>query len=141
MRAEFDGLPCVAHVCTKCCYEAEMPLTEADMARLEALGHRRADFVVLDDESVAQLRMVDGHCYFLRSGRCSVHRERPIGCRLYPRVWDQYTDRIVLDEFCPFADEFPADAGVDRLVRSTLRTLYEEAAQRRRSGGEALPKT
>lgn len=133
LDSPFDGLPCVRHSCNRCCYEAEMPLTEADMARLEGRGHDRKAFSVLDDELVAQLRMVDGHCYFLKQGRCSVHEVRPAGCRLYPLVWNQYSKRVELDDFCPFVREFPADPSVAEEVRATLATLEREAHGRRRS--------
>ena len=135
MRPEYDGVPCVRHGCHKCCTEAEMPLTEADVGRLEALGHRRERFSVLDDEWVPQLRMVDGHCFFLGpTGRCSVHDARPIGCRLYPMVWDQYTGRVARDDFCPFVREFPTDPDVDRQVAEVLATLRREAEVRRVAG-------
>jgi uncharacterized protein len=110
-----------------------MPLLEADIARLEALGHRRAEFSLLDDESVPQLRMVDGHCYFLRAGRCSVHDVRPEGCRLYPLVHDQYTGRVVRDDFCPYAQEFPHDPDVAKRVDEVLLTLRSEARARSRN--------
>lgn len=107
-----------------------MPILEADIARLEALGFRREAFSVLDDELVPQLRMVDGHCYFLREGRCGVHESRPEGCRLYPLVHDQYTGRVTRDDFCPFAHEFPEDGEVARRVELVLATLRREAEER-----------
>lgn len=141
---EYDGLPCVNHGCSKCCYEAEMPLLESDMQRLESLGHERGQFAVLDDEAVPQLRMVDGHCYFLNSARrCGVHEARPEGCRLYPQVWDAYTGRVRRDEFCPFSHEFPDDSDVAKRVEGVLAQLGSEAATRRRHGhveGDAAPK-
>lgn len=109
-----------------------MPLLEADIARLETTGHSREEFSLLDDERVPQLRMVDGHCFFLRAGRCSVHEIRPEGCRLYPLVHDQYTGRVVRDEFCPFVTEFPQDPEVARRVGEVLATLRSEAAARGR---------
>lgn len=140
VQPEYEGLPCVRHGCTKCCYEAEMPLTEADIVRLEALGHRRQDFALLDDERVPQLRMTDGHCIFLLGGRCSVHADRPVGCRLYPLVWDQFAGRVVRDEFCPFTLEFPRDPIGARRVEETLATLRREAAGRAAPAPETAPK-
>lgn len=108
-----------------------MPLLEADIARLEALGHVRDEFTILDDEFVPQLRIVDGHCIFLRQGRCSVHEVRPEGCRLYPLVHDQYSGGVIRDEFCPFVKEFPEDPEVAQRVREVLAGLQKEAAVRR----------
>jgi Fe-S-cluster containining protein len=81
-----------------------MTLTEVDAAQLEAAGHR--DFFFINDDHDLQLVNVDGHCVFLINGRCSVHDDRPEGCRLYPLILDLSVDRVVLDAFCPCAKEF-----------------------------------
>ncbi|MBI2078264.1 MAG: YkgJ family cysteine cluster protein [Euryarchaeota archaeon] len=126
------GLPCVAHGCSKCCYETEMPLTEADIARIEALGHRRDDFCALDDESVPQLRNDEGHCVFLGpTGACGIYDHRPAGCRLYPLVWDRDSGDVTLDDFCPFHDEFPVAPDKRAELVRVLRTIEAEARDRK----------
>ena len=96
--------PCFDHDCHICCLNTRMTLTEADAARLEAVGHR--DFFFVNDDHDLQLINEDGHCIFLVDGRCSVHDDRPEGCRLYPLILDLSVDRVVLDTFCPWAKEF-----------------------------------
>jgi Fe-S-cluster containining protein len=81
-----------------------MTLTEADAARLDAAGQR--DFFFVNDDCDLQLLNVDGHCIFLVNGLCSVHDDRPEGCRLYPLILDLSVDRVVLDSFCPWATDF-----------------------------------
>ena len=81
-----------------------MTLTGADRERLEAAGCR--DFFFVNDDHDLQLHNVDGHCIFLVDGRCSVHDDRPEGCRLYPLILDLTVDRVDLDAFCPWAKEF-----------------------------------
>ena len=81
-----------------------MTLTEADATRLEVAGCR--DFFFVNDDDDLQLVNVDGHCIFLVDGRCSVHDDRPEGCRLYPLILDLSVDRVVLDAFCPWARDF-----------------------------------
>jgi Fe-S-cluster containining protein len=81
-----------------------MTLTEADRERLETAGCRNFFFVNDDDD--LQLVNLDGHCIFLADGRCSVHDDRPEGCRLYPLILDLSVDRVVLDAFCPWAKDF-----------------------------------
>ncbi len=131
-----EATPCVAHGCSKCCYELEAPLTEADAARLEAHGHDRPDFAVVDDEGVLQLQKKNGRCVFLgEDGFCTVHAYRPEGCRLYPLVWDRDAEGVGLDDWCPFAEEFPDDPDRRRRVRQVLQTLRTEAAAR----GKAYP--
>jgi len=96
--------------CALCCYNTEMPLTEEDIARLEALGYQRSEFAVLGEDGVHRLRNVDGHCFFLdpATGACRVYWAKPEGCRLYPLVYDAEQGRVVVDPECPAADSIPS---------------------------------
>ena len=96
--------PCFENDCHKCCLNTRMTLTEVDAARLEAAG--KVGFFFVNDDHDLQLVNVDGHCIFLVDGRCSVHDDRPEGCRLYPLILDLSVDRVVLDAFCPWAKDF-----------------------------------
>ena len=96
--------PCFANDCHRCCLDTRMTLTEADRERLDAAGCR--DFFFVNDDDDLQLVNVDGHCIFLVDGLCSVHEDRPEGCRLYPLILDLSVDRVVLDAFCPWAKDF-----------------------------------
>jgi Fe-S-cluster containining protein len=71
---------------------------------LEAAGRR--NFFFINDDLDLQLVNLDGHCIFLVDGRCSVHDDRPEGCRLYPLILDLSVDRVVLDTVCPWVGEF-----------------------------------
>jgi Fe-S-cluster containining protein len=84
--------------------DTRMTLTEADVARLETAGHE--SFYFVNDDHDLQLLNVDGRCTFLVEGRCSVHHDRPEGCRLYPLILDLSVDRVVVDAVCPWAKEF-----------------------------------
>lgn len=109
-----------------------MPLTEADIRRIEALGHRREDFSVLDEDLVPQLRNDGDHCVLLgEDGRCTIYADRPEGCRLYPLVWDRDAGRVVRDDFCPWNREFPIDPRKEAALLRVLRTLESEALQRK----------
>lgn len=109
-----------------------MPLTNADIARIESLGHRRADFMQLDDESVPVLLNRDGHCVFLgNDGRCGIYEHRPAGCRLYPLVWDRDLGKVIRDDLiCPYTKEFPVDAKREAELLRTLGILEREARER-----------
>jgi len=100
--------PCFDHDCHICCLNTRMTLTEADAARLGAVGHRDFffDFFFVNDDQDLQLINEDGHCIFLVDGLCSVHDDRPEGCRLYPLILDLSVDRVFLDAFCPWAGDF-----------------------------------
>ena len=108
-----------------------MPLTEADIARIESLGHKREDFSVLDETNVPQLVNDGDHCVFLGStGKCTIYEHRPEGCRLYPLVWDRDAKKVVRDDFCPYNQEFPMTPQQEAAVLRVLRTLEREAAAR-----------
>jgi Fe-S-cluster containining protein len=106
-----------------------MTLTEADVARIEAANHR--DFYFVNDDLDLQLANVDGHCVFLVEGLCTVHDDRPEGCRLYPLIIDLSVDRVVLDAVCPWADEFAF--GQEERVQLRRSVIDEESERRIRA--------
>lgn len=52
------GAPCTSHGCAHCCYDTEMLLSDADIARFERAGHKLADFGVHDENGYVTLRNV-----------------------------------------------------------------------------------
>lgn len=87
--------------CGACCLETEMLLSEEDIERLEGKGYCKDFFVVLDKEGYPKLRNLQNHCVFynVENKRCKVYHSRPLGCRLYPVVYDEEKG-IVVDEVC-----------------------------------------
>ena len=120
-------------LCAKCCYETEMPLTSDDIARLEAAGYKRREFMYIDEEGIPRLRNVNGHCVFLdeATGRCRVYGIRPAGCRLYPLVYDPIAREVVVDPDCPLTGLVPREK-VARLAPAVKRLVEEIYGSRRR---------
>ena len=87
--------------CFKCCISTEMVLSEDDIRRLETLGYKKEDFVVYIG-GFYRLKNIDGHCIFLdiSSGKCKVYKYRPIGCRIYPAIYNPRKG-FTLDKICP----------------------------------------
>uniref|UniRef100_A0A7C3WJT7 YkgJ family cysteine cluster protein n=1 Tax=Thermofilum pendens TaxID=2269 RepID=A0A7C3WJT7_THEPE len=83
-----------------------MPLLREDLERLEGLGLKREDFAV-ERDGFLRLRNTGGYCVFydIGSGRCKVYGARPLGCRLYPLVFDEERGAL-LDPECPLAGFF-----------------------------------
>mgnify|MGYP000427398019 CR=1 FL=1 len=112
--------------CGLCCKETEMILAPSDVARLERLGYSRREFAVFDGRFY-RLRNVGGYCYFYNrgSGLCRVYPYRPLGCAIYPIVYDANAGRFTLDEECPLAyDTKPEEMEkARRLLRYLLREL------------------
>mgnify|MGYP000029319360 CR=1 FL=1 len=92
--------------CGKCCYNTEMPLTREDIERIVKLGFPEKYFVNYNGQ-VPKLKNIEGHCVFLdvRTGKCKIYENRPLGCRLYPLVYDAKEDRVTVDKLCPKFNE------------------------------------
>ena len=130
--------PCLKHGCAECCYETEMPLLNADIKRLEALGHKREDFAnVSGEHGFAMLKNTeptDGsrpHCVFLKDDRCSVYADRPEGCRYYPIVYEPGKRGPVRDRDCPHSQEFSVTPVHFRSLPIIIKNLTKEARVRR----------
>jgi len=86
--------------CGICCIGTEMELTAEDIRRIEAAGYKMEDFVV-EKDGVYRLKNVDGHCVFYdpATRMCKIYDIRPIGCRLYPLVFNGVG--VEVDKTCP----------------------------------------
>ncbi len=78
-----------------------MELTHRDIDRIAKLGFPVEYFAEYSD-GFYRLKNVDGHCVFLdvERGRCKIYRYRPLGCRIYPVIYD-FRDGFKKDDFCP----------------------------------------
>jgi Fe-S-cluster containining protein len=78
-----------------------MLLSKEDIERLERKGYGRASFALFDRAGYARLRNRQGHCVFydVEKRRCKVRGDRPLGCRLYPVIYDE-AKGIVVDNIC-----------------------------------------
>jgi len=92
--------------CGKCCQNTEMILLSSDISKLRRLGFRVSDFAVFDGRYY-RLKNVDGRCFFYdsESGKCRIYDFRPLGCSMYPIVYDVSLRRLVVDDECPLAGE------------------------------------
>lgn len=124
--------PCLAHGCSVCCHDTAMPLREADLERLKALGHDPRRFGRVDDGWLI-LRNEKGACVFLREGQCGVYADRPEGCRLYPLVYEEDLGPA-MDELCPWRDEFRPGPQERRRLDALVRVLVAERAARMGAG-------
>ncbi len=115
--------------CYRCCVATEMILLPSDIERIERLGIARESFCYVDESGFYRLRNARGRCVFLREdGRCAIYSHRPLGCVLYPLVFDELEGPRIDDE-CPLAREFERrcvelELGIE-LLRRFLRELEE----------------
>ncbi|MEM2534578.1 MAG: YkgJ family cysteine cluster protein [Candidatus Nezhaarchaeales archaeon] len=95
-------------LCGKCCYDTKMPLTKRDVERIKKIGYPEEYFVDRRGR-IPRLKNMKGHCVFLdpRTNACIIYPDRPEGCRLYPLIYDEEKDSIVVDPLCPKAHVVP----------------------------------
>jgi len=121
--------------CGVCCRETEMLLSTEDIERLKRNSYSKEFFVRFDSEGYAKLRNRQDHCVFYdaEKQRCKVYKERPLGCRLYPVVYDE-TKGIVVDNICPAGGNLN-EKEIERKGKKVIKLLekIDAEAKRRRS--------
>ena len=119
------GDVCLHYGCIKCCLDTEMPLCTSDIVRIRGLGFSESFFVVRRNGN-RQLRNLSGRCVFHHGQRCIIHNNRPEGCQLYPAVFDEGRQEVVLDSYCPHHGEFQLTPITSRKVVKLVQELDEE---------------
>ena len=120
--------------CGVCCRETEMLLSENDIEGLEGKGYNRDFFVRFDSEGYALLRNYHGYCVFYDAEKrcCKVHAHRPLGCHIYPVIYDE-DKGIVVDHICPSRSSVTEKEKAKRgeKVLKLLKTIDADAKRRR----------
>lgn len=107
---------CLEYKCTKCCLETSMPLADLDIEHIKSLGFN-ANFFVAEHDGWLQLKNKDGRCVFHNGKICSIYKDRPDGCKLYPIIYDKDINSAIFDKDCPHKDKF-------QMSKITVRQLY-----------------
>jgi Fe-S-cluster containining protein len=114
-----------------------MLLSAKDIERLEKKGYDRTFFVRFDSEGYATLRNRRGHCVFYdtEKSRCKVRAHRPLGCRIYPVIYDE-DKGITVDQICTSRGSVTEKQKAKRgaKVLKLLETIDAEAERRRLAG-------
>lgn len=76
-----------------------------DVQRIVKLGFKE-DFFVVESKGFKALRNSGGRCVFHDGKQCTIYSNRPLGCRLYPVIFDENVNHPVKDRLCPFRAEF-----------------------------------
>ena len=82
--------------------DTEMILLKEDITRIESLGYKRGFFVEWRN-GFYRLKNKEGRCVFydIETGRCRIYKYRPLGCKIYPLIYDEeYGIRV--DTECPY---------------------------------------
>jgi Fe-S-cluster containining protein len=94
-----------------------MILSNNDVKRINKMGFG-TKFFVTQKNGWMHLKNQGGRCVFHDRTKCLIYRSRPDGCRLYPVIFDMERGCAVLDNDCPYKDEF-------RLSKSEVKKLYD----------------
>ena len=104
-----------------------MLLLDEDVERIAGLGYEE-DFFVKSKEGFKVLRNSEaGRCVFHDGAKCTIYKNRPKGCQLYPIIFDVDDKLAVKDPFCPYRDEF----SLTPKARHGLPILYSKLVTER----------
>jgi len=106
-----------------------MPLSGDDIKKMAMLGLRPEGFSSRR-AGVTYLRNVKHRCVFLsEDSRCRVYSSRPLGCRLYPIIYDELRG-VMLDKACTaWRTVTERDVQVAKpILLKLIREIYESKA-------------
>ena len=123
--------PCLKFNCSLCCHDTEMTLSNEDIERI--MKNEYSGFYVKVDDFLC-LKNVEGRCFFLKKGVCSIYGYRPLGCTVYPVIFDLDENRAIMDDFCPHTDHFIMEPWHHECLAEAVSTEDRERETRRRVG-------
>jgi len=100
----------------------QMLLSNSDIARIKDHGFPENSFV-LERNGSRQLKNLSGRCVFHDGKRCTIYDYRPEGCRLYPAVFDENKEKVILHQYCPHHEKFQLKPHTSSEVISLIRKL------------------
>lgn len=123
-----NGEICLKNNCFKCCINTEMLLSLIDIKKIKERGFKEESFLIKKDGWL-KLRNKHGKCVFLKNGECSIYEFRPLGCKLYPLIYDENKGPVI-DELCPFNKKFKASKTDVKTLIKFINTLKKERSER-----------
>ncbi len=127
-----DLVSCNFKSCFQCCLETRMPLLEEDIQRIESAGFS-IELFGENDNGFIVLKNKDGSCVFLENGKCKIYPLRPVGCKLYPLVYDIDQNRVIIDNECPnkgaFEEYLTNDGIIETLIETVDKLIFERNAR------------
>ena len=120
---------CFTHQCIQCCIKTSMFLTNNDIETIRKEGYEPKDFF-REKNGWLMLKNREGKCVFHNGLICLIYQFRPEGCRLYPRIFDDELNISVIDDDCPFGDEFEINTNDIKHLSDLIQQLKKERKQR-----------
>ncbi len=105
-----------------------MLLSLHDVEKIKNLGFKEESFLINEDGWL-KLKNKHGKCIFLKNGKCIIYAFRPLGCQLYPLIYDEDKGPII-DELCPFNEKFKVSKLDAKILINFIETLKKERENR-----------
>ena len=102
-----------------------MIVSNNDIKRIEQCGYQKKDFVIRKD-GWQQLKNKNHRCVFHDGTTCIIYPNRPVGCQLYPIIYDMDTKEAVLDEDCPYTFFFEITDAKKRILFEVIDKVMNE---------------
>jgi len=102
-----------------------MLLSDNDILKIEDTGYNRKYFTK-SKKGWLKLKNKDGKCVFHNGKICVIYDNRPEGCKLYPLIFNKENKSAIIDEECPYQDEFRFNKkNVNQLYRLVTQIINE----------------
>lgn len=121
--------------CIQCCLETNMILSYQDIDRIKRLGFD-INFFVTERDGWLQLKNQDGRCVFHNNIMCTIYKDRPDGCKLYPIIYDKDKKHAIFDKDCLQKDKFLMSKSITKQLYDIVSKLESERAERKKFKGK-----
>ena len=109
-----------------------MLLSDRDIKKIEQIGYNRHYFTK-SKKGWLKLKNKDGKCVFHNGKICLIYENRPEGCKLYPLIFNKESNSAVIDEECPYGDNFRFNKkSVNQLFKLVTRIVSERKIRKKK---------
>ena len=110
-----------------------MLLSNNDIYEIEKIGFDN-HYYVRSKNGWLKLKNKDGRCIFHDGKTCLIYESRPEGCKLYPLIFNKEYKSAVVDEECPYGDNFRFDKlDINQLYDLVSRIKNERTFRRKKT--------
>jgi Fe-S-cluster containining protein len=106
-----------------------MLLSDNDINRIKKLGYTY-DFFVEKNKGWLQLKNKEGLCVFHNGIKCSIYKNRPEGCQLYPIIYDKDNNCVILDDECSHRTKFIITSSLRKKLYNLVSRVETEKTKR-----------
>ena len=102
-----------------------MILSNNDIEKIQKIGYTK-NFFVRKKDGWMKLKNKNGRCVFHNGKICIIYNQRPEGCRLYPLIFNIELKSAVIDNFCPYGNNFSLKLEDSKKLYDLLKQINSE---------------